>query len=106
MEVNQARDAILGRMRRYRNVRFLLPQETTPSRSQVRSMTYDGDGIEQPGLTPIFVHPRSTGICPRTWGQKDPALNQEEIEYRVEMKIVEKKNLEIRSTISPKRDPG
>ena len=40
------------------NVRFLLLQDDAPSRSQVRRSTaYDGDGIEQPGSTLIFVHP-------------------------------------------------
>ena len=44
--------------RRRRKVRFLLPQDDAPSRSQVRRSTaYDGDEIEQPGLTPMFAHP-------------------------------------------------
>ena len=44
--------------RRRRKVRFLLPQDDAPSRSQVRRSTaYDGDGIEQPGSTPMFAHP-------------------------------------------------
>ena len=39
--------------RRHRKVRFLLPQDDAPSRSQVRRSTaYDRDGIEQPGSTP------------------------------------------------------
>ena len=43
--------------RRRRKVRFLLPQDDAPSRSQVRSIAYDGDGIEQSGSTPMFAHP-------------------------------------------------
>ena len=44
--------------RRRRKVKFLLPQEISPSRCQVEVTTvYDGDGIERPGSTPIFAHP-------------------------------------------------
>ena len=44
--------------RRYRRVRFLLLQKDTLSKSQFRkSMAYNGDGIEKPSSTSIFVHP-------------------------------------------------
>ena len=44
--------------RRHRQVKFLLPQEASPSRSQVKvNTTRDGDGIERPGSTPMFAHP-------------------------------------------------
>ena len=44
--------------RRYRRVRFLLPQDDIPSRSLVRVDTvYDGGGVERSGLTPTFAHP-------------------------------------------------
>ena len=43
--------------RQYHKVKFLLPQEAISSRSQVRRSTaYDGDGIERPSLTLIFVN--------------------------------------------------
>ena len=44
--------------RRRRKVRFLLPQDDVPSRSQVKKSTaYNKDRIERPGSTLIFAHP-------------------------------------------------
>ena len=44
--------------RRYRKVRFQLPQDDAPSRSQIRRSTaYDGDEIERSGSTFMFAHP-------------------------------------------------
>ena len=44
--------------KRYRKVRFLLQQDDTLSRSQIRrSIAYDGDGIKWLGSTLMSVHP-------------------------------------------------
>ena len=43
--------------RRHRRVRFLLPHDDTLSRSLIRvDTTHDGDEIERPGSTSIFIH--------------------------------------------------
>ena len=57
--------------RRYRKIKFLLPQETTPSKSQIKKITvYDRDKIEQSDSTPMFVHPISSQIfAPRHEGE-------------------------------------
>ena len=44
--------------RQHRRVKFLLPRETSSSRSLVRVDTaHDRDGIERSGSTPIFAYP-------------------------------------------------
>ena len=43
--------------RRRHRMKFLFPQDDTPSRSLVKVDTvHDGGGIERPSSTPTFVH--------------------------------------------------